>query len=156
MTFRAGGRPEKWPVSKRVQEHGGQTLRDKGLLQNSFTFAFDRESFTIGSPDIRVRAHQEGMTIVPKNAKSLAIPIDAPADMRPRDYLLSLGEKNFFIQKKGDGTGIIFQKLPGGKIKPLYALRKSVTMPKRTIVQMLPEDWEYLRKCLLRHIMGEK
>jgi len=155
-TFRQGGRPEKWPKSKRAEEHGGQTLRDKGLLQNSFTFASDRSSFTMGSPDIRARIHQEGGTIVPKNAKALAIPINAPEGERPRDFLRRLGEKNFFVKREGDGTGIIFQKLPGGGLSPLYALRKSVTMPKRTILQMLPEDWDYLRRCLLRHILGEK
>jgi phage gpG-like protein len=157
MTFRAGGRPEKWPVSKRVQEHGGQTLRDKGILQNSFTFAFDASSFTMGTADPRAIAHQTGMTIVPKAAKSLAIPINAPEGIRPRDFLASLGEKNFFVKKgKGGDGGIIFQKLPGGGLSPLYALRKSVILPKREILHMLPEDWVYLGKCLIRHIIGEK
>jgi len=155
-TFRQGGRPDKWPKSKRAEEHGGQTLLDKGLLRNSFTFKHDANSFTMGSPDIRARIHQEGGTIVPRNAKALAIPINAPEGIRPRDFLRSLGEKNFFVKKGKDGNGIIFQKLPGGGLSPLYALRKSVTMPKRTILQMLPEDWDYLRKCLLCHILGEK
>jgi hypothetical protein len=110
----------------------------------------------MGTPDIRARIHQEGGTIVPRNAKALAIPINAPEGERPRDFLRKLGEKNFFVQRKGDGTGIIFQKLPGGQLSPLYVLRKSVTMRKRKFIQMLPENWDYLKSCIIRHILEGK
>lgn len=156
-TFRAGGRPEKWPPSKRAEsEGGGRTLMKDGHLSTSITFKHDNSSFTMGTADKRARVHQEGLTIVPKHAKALAIPINAPENVRPREFLKGLVKGSWFVKKgKGEGTGIIFQKV-GGELIPLYALRKSVKMPKREFLKMLPENWDYLKTCLTRHILGEK
>lgn len=41
QNFEEGGRPNKWPQSKRAASKGGQTLRDTDRLYNSITSAFD-------------------------------------------------------------------------------------------------------------------
>lgn len=67
---------------------------------------------------------EEGGIIRPKKAKYLAIPIgeaktkSGVARGRPRDFA------NTFIRK-----GIIFQKYGKNSIRPLFLLRKSVTIP---------------------------
>jgi phage gpG-like protein len=44
------GRPEKWPVSKRVQKHGGQTLTDTAALRHSLlTPQIGERSIMLGS-----------------------------------------------------------------------------------------------------------
>ena len=43
-----GGRPNRWPESIRVKKTGGQTLRDKGHLQNSMTHLVEGKSVAAG------------------------------------------------------------------------------------------------------------
>ena len=64
------------------------------------------------------RIHEFGGTIVPKVAQALTVPLPGVKG-RARDY------KNTFIAK-----GMIFQK-QGREIIPLFALKKSVTIPAR-------------------------
>lgn len=48
--FDEEGRPERWPVSKRVQKHGGQTLTDTAALRHSLlTPQIADRSITLGS-----------------------------------------------------------------------------------------------------------
>lgn len=62
----------KWKPSRRAQTKGGQTLRDKGRLFSSFTFAATSSQAEWGTNLIYAGIHHFGGTIKPKNAKSLA------------------------------------------------------------------------------------
>lgn len=58
--FKEGGRPTKWPPSKRAQRQGGQTLRDKGRLLDSITYEAAEDSLRIGTNVKYARIHQFG------------------------------------------------------------------------------------------------
>lgn len=61
-----------WKVSRRAQEQGGQTLRDKGILANSFTHqAISSDGLIYGTNDWKGEVHQKGWVIVPKKARAL-------------------------------------------------------------------------------------
>lgn len=71
--------------------------------------------------------HERGATIRPRRSKYLTIPLPAaltsagvPKQASARDW------PNTFVRK-----AIIFQKLAGGQIQPLYVLKKQVRIPPR-------------------------
>ena len=61
-----------WPASLRAQEDGGKTLYDSGQLAASQTHVATQDTAEIGSNLIYAGVHQEGKTIVPKNADKLS------------------------------------------------------------------------------------
>lgn len=61
-----------WKVSRRAQEQGGQTLRDKGILANSFTFEpISSDGLIYGTNVWYGEVHQKGWVIEPKKARAL-------------------------------------------------------------------------------------
>lgn len=59
--FAEGGRPEKWPPSRRALKEGGQTLRDTGALEHSVLQPqVDSQSVTFGSNLPYAAIHQFG------------------------------------------------------------------------------------------------
>jgi hypothetical protein len=86
---------------------------------------------TIGSKLPYARIQEYGGTIVPKNGKYLAIPLDAALNqqgipLRPGPRFWT----NTFVAKSKAGNLLIFQKRGAGII-PLYVLKTSVTLPAR-------------------------
>jgi len=105
---------------KTEKEGNRRTLVNSGNLLNSIQARVEQNSINIGSNLAYARIHQEGGTIVPKKAKFLAIPLTKAARaLNPRDF------ENTFVR-----NGIIFMN-QDGKAVALYALKKSVTIPKR-------------------------
>jgi len=102
----------------------GTTLFNRGRLYRSIKSRAQGGAVVIsagGNEAPYARIHHEGGIIRPKNAKYLAIPITAMARLyKPRDY-----PGNTFIAK-----GVIFLN-EGGRITPLYALKKQVVIPAR-------------------------
>ena len=72
--FEDAGRPTKWPLSRRVKEHGGQTLSDTGRLRNSMTSKAGADQVTIGTNVIYAAIHHFGGKIRPKTKRGLMIP----------------------------------------------------------------------------------
>lgn len=72
------------------------------------------------------RVHEYGMTIYPKNAKALAIPLPAAGDTRPVDW----GDELFIPH----GTHLLARKTTDG-FEPLFVLMKSVDIPERSFVR---------------------
>jgi phage gpG-like protein len=61
-----------WAVSARAMGQGGQTLRDKGILANSFTWQGNgADSLVYGTNVFYAEVHQNGMRITPKRKKAL-------------------------------------------------------------------------------------
>lgn len=62
LRFRSGESPEgvPWIPSRRVIEHGGKTLRLKGLLRNSITYQAKRDRVEVGPQKEYARIHQFG------------------------------------------------------------------------------------------------
>ena len=59
-TFAAGGRPKKWPISKRAREEGGKTLIDSAILKNSITYKPGKDYLKLGTNKIYGLIHQLG------------------------------------------------------------------------------------------------
>lgn len=56
--FDEGGRPDKWPESKRVQKKGGQTLVDTAVMKNSTNWQMNGKSgVTVGLSDEKAAWH---------------------------------------------------------------------------------------------------
>jgi phage gpG-like protein len=77
MRFRKGEAPDgsSWKKSRRVLEHGGQTLRDKGILRNSFSYVATNSSVTVGTNVIYAAIHHFGGVIKAKTAGGLVFPV---------------------------------------------------------------------------------
>ena len=58
--FDAGGRPDTWPKSHRVEEDGGQTLIDKAILKNSLNVRAGKDFAAVGTADKRAGVHHFG------------------------------------------------------------------------------------------------
>jgi len=75
QNIEAGGRPDQWPESIRVQRNGGQTLRNSGALYNSIVYDVpDNQSVIVGPGGISekyARIQNEGGTITAKNVPYL-------------------------------------------------------------------------------------
>ena len=100
-------------------------------------YILPQRSASGGDPLVYARIHEgwpdgrNATTIHPRNAKYLAIPLDAaktPAGVargRPRDFV------NTFVRKSKAGNLVIFQKTGNGGIQPLFVLKTAVTIPAR-------------------------
>jgi len=74
------------------------------------------------------RIHEKGGNITPKRAKKLTIPLPGVQGFA-RDF------NNTFIQKSKKGNLLIFQKLTGQDIRPLFALVDRVRIPRRPYLE---------------------
>ena len=82
------------------------------------------------------RAYHD-VTIRPRMAKALTIPVHADAYGRRVADLKAEGRAIF----RPKGTRLLVEELPGGKMRPLYALVKSVTLPQDP--GLMPSDSDY-------------
>lgn len=113
---------------------GGTTLYQRGQLSRSIKYRTEGDSVIIsaGGQDVPyARIQHEGGIIKPKNAKYLAIPITAKARL---SYARNYDGETFIA------NGMIFEKDEGGKIHPIYALKKQVIIPPRPYMELLPDD----------------
>lgn len=62
---------KKWKASYRVEQKGGNTLRDTSRLRNSLTVRARPDKVEVGTNDKRARIHQYGGIIRAKKAKAL-------------------------------------------------------------------------------------
>lgn len=72
------------------------------------------------------RVHEFGMTIRPKNKKALAVPLEAAKGRRPADVPGLFRPKGKNVLVVADGKG---------RIKPMFVLLKSVTIPERSFLR---------------------
>jgi len=100
-----------------------------GRLRHSITYRVLGRVLQVGTNLVYAAILHFGGTIRPKRAKALTIPIAPEArGMRARDF-----ENTFVLRRPDDeaGEGLIMQSLAGGGVKPLFALRTSVTIKPR-------------------------
>ncbi len=141
-TFREQGRPVKWTqlapftVASRSAEgtmKGSPILQRYGTLRQSIgteVLEIGQNYMMYGTKQVKAAMLQFGGTIRPKHGKYLALPFPRVSG-RPRDY------ENTFVPK---GKRVIFQNLGGGKIRPLFLLKSSVTIPPRPYLVFQEED----------------
>lgn len=120
-------------------------IRTKGKLQNELAVSFALTGIAA--------VHEKGATITPKQAKYLTIPLPAALNKRGMPLRKSArGWKNTFILKSKKGNLLIMQKRAGGKLVPLYVLKKKVVIPKRLAFE---EAFEAGKDFLADHIAKE-
>lgn len=126
---------------------GRPGLNSQGGARNALTFAisgntFDDLAVSIGWPRKYwwLSIHETGGDIKAKNRKFLAIPFPGTigatksrareSGLRPQDFDR---KKTFIARGKNTKAGnlIIFEKLAGGKVRPIFILTPRVTMPAR-------------------------
>jgi len=110
----------------------GKWTTRTGNLARSFTIQFKKGGLdgNYGSDLKRAGVIERGGTIRPTRSKFLAIPlphlkVGVGAAPGPRDF----GDL-FFITSKA-GNLLLVQPVSGGGIKPMFVLKRQVTMPKR-------------------------
>lgn len=115
------------------------------LSRNIFHKVWETRNKTIGSLFVDLnkvpyaRIHEKGGTIVPRRAKALTIPFPGVKGFA-RDFQFT------FIAK-----GIIFQKIGLTEIKPLFILKRRVTIPRRAYLEpAIRKHQEKLRLELIK------
>jgi hypothetical protein len=115
----------------------GQSLHVRtGKMRNTVTYKMDGNFMVIvGSNAPQGAIHEFGGVILPRRAKYLAIPMNAQAEgksprafpdlfpIRSKDGRLFLARRPMFIARRKANTG--------GAVVFMYALKRSVTMPRR-------------------------
>lgn len=106
--------------------------------------------------------HETGGIVKPRNSKYLAIPLPAALTAagvlkkRPRDY------SDTFVRKSKGGNLMIFQKVgQRGKIRALFVLKKSVTIPARKYMTITAEAMrdkviDIIDRSVKRQLEGSK
>lgn len=80
----------------------------------------------------RLTVHETGVTIRARNVKYLTLPMIQALDSRGLPRRASARDwPNTFVAQSKRGNLIIFQKQTGGRIIPLYMLKREVKIPKR-------------------------
>ena len=141
LNFQLGGRPQRWPVSRRAMESGGKTLIDRALLLNSVQRSHNENSAFVFSRDKRAAIHEFGGTIVPRKAKALTIPISPLARGKTARYFSRT--ETFLLKREGKRALIMLKR--DGKVLPLYVLLDSVQIPARPFIRPPQRDideWE--------------
>lgn len=107
----------------RVRSGGGRSR---------ITHLVDGDSFTVGSPDAYMRAHETGATIVARRARLLTIPLPAAKTAAgvARFSARQAPYAETFWRESKRGNLILFGK-QGDRIVPLFLGRTSVRLPRR-------------------------
>lgn len=142
--------------SGRLARRSGRTLRE---IRRSVRVTGSGNAIEgrIGGP-FYLSVHEGGAVIRVRRAQFLTIPLPAALDSRgvpkrrrARDW------PNTFVQKSKRGNLIIFQRRPGGRLVPLYLLKKQVRIPRRlglgaTLRVAAPVALERIADALVRRI----
>ena len=147
--FDAGGRPDPWPRSDWTPK-GAKTQHYTGRLQRSVTYRASRERLEIGT-NLRSAAQRHfGGDLVPKVAKTLAVPCSGvpPTRRRPKSWpdLVFIPSKT-----KGDTVGVLASKprRKGGKFVARFVLKKKVHQEARPFLMFQDEDMAYVSRRLV-------
>lgn len=144
----------------------GAGIGAEGTLHSSWAHAVTQEkganlSGFVGTWAKHARLQEKGGTITPKNAKALTIPFYEKTKGRnypPAKDLWAQG-LTFIMSKSGGKAGLIALKAKGaqgGKPKPIYALRKQVTIPATPYIAPVMLQFRYSIQKLIGDKIVEK
>lgn len=129
------------PSRQRLGRRSGRGLRS---IKDSIQVRSGRDNLYGQISTGRLTVHETGAVITAKRAKYLALPmIDALNSRGEPIYSSPRHWRNTFVARSKRGNLIIFQRLVGGKVVPLYMLKRKVRMPARlglgqTFERMVP------------------
>ena len=157
LRFRAHG--PGWAEVRR----GGSPLIDTGLLRNSNDWRVESDTLFIGNTRPQARLQNRGGTVVPKNARFLALPLSPPLSgteartKKPRDFagafVLMHGPSGPGLYRK---TGQYRGKVKG--VERLFAFVKKVTIKKRPFLYWgaaLAEVKDRMKRRLMGKPLGD-
>lgn len=146
--FREGGRPKRWKKSGGAKKFNRKTLIQSGELMRDINFHATRSKVTVGtSKKYAPLQHFGEPNLTPKTAQFLTVPIGL-TQFEIRQGITAREFDNTFI-----ANYIIFQKI-GKKIRPLFKLEKSVSIPARKFLVVQTVDRETTMVILDKWIMG--
>ena len=132
QNFLAGGRPEKWPRSKRADrdagygEESGQTLIDTTRLMNSITSEGDKTSVRVGTNVEYAAAHNFG--------------IDEQITQQVREHVRRITQA---FGKPIDMTAV--------KVKS-HSRKVHMKLPQREFMMIQDEDWDDVHDMITTHL----
>lgn len=144
----SGISPANSPLTRNVKQ-GSKTLRDTGGLISSIAGKSGRTTAEAGTNKVYARILQEGGTITPKRAKSLAI----PASARTRTLMRQFGSTpaSCIRGMKGggytvwtQGKAVMARKGKRGRPFVLFILRRSVKIPARPFLYIDARDEHFI------------
>ncbi|MCF7952391.1 MAG: phage virion morphogenesis protein [Spirochaetaceae bacterium] len=152
--------PPNAPLTRAVKQ-GSKTLRDTGGLLASFAGRSDRTSAQVGTNKKQARILQEGGTITPKKAKSLAIPASARTrtmmrryGARPRSCITGMKGAGYSVWTQG--SVIMARKGKKGRPFVLFILKKSVKIPARPFLYIDKQDEAIILEMIRRELGYER
>jgi phage virion morphogenesis protein len=134
--FERGGRPVRWPMSRRAEEESGQTLQKTGRLAGSLVPKATANEAIVGTNVKYAAVHQFGA----KKGSFGTIAVSV------KDYVRKINQA-FGKQLKGTMAVKVRahtrnQKLPWGNI------------PARPFMMIQDEDWDEIKASLADYIAG--
>lgn len=142
--FRSGGRPKRWPASKRasrkVRGKRGRTLRRTGRLMNSISYSQQGEKVIIGSNLIYAGTMHHGA----KKAAFGTVVARIPAHRR------KISSRNRKSGRKKTASGVAFVKAHTRKIEVPWG-----DIPARPFMVLQTEDIRRMEKVMADHIVPQ-
>lgn len=159
-----GIKPANAPLTTAVKQNS-KTLRDRGQLLASITSRSDESSGVVGTNHIGAKLNHFGGTIRAKK-KWLWIPASSWTRAQQRRYGFSPGEVmsglrkdgyGVWIQSKTGASGVVFAKKKGkrSKLRLVFILKKSVTIPARPFLFVDDLDRQVIRSIVNSSVVGD-
>lgn len=159
-----GIKPAQAALTTAVKQNS-KTLRDRGQLITSITSRSDENSGVVGTNHIGARINHFGGIIRAKK-KWLWIPASSWTRAQQRRYGFSPGEVmaglrkdgyGVWIQSKTGASGVVFAKKKGKrtKLRLVFILKKSVTIPARPFLFVDDLDRQVIRSILSTEAVGD-
>lgn len=146
QTFRVGGRPQRWPGTRR----GGELQRDTGRLLNSIEWERTGRTLKVGTNLRYAQQRHEGGTIK-AGPKLLAVPLEAGSRRRPRHFKLRF----LPLKRPGNAVGLLVDTSKRNQGRARFVLMRQVTQPARPFLLFQAEDIAWTEREMVRHVTGE-
>ena len=150
--------PPNAPLTVAVKR-GSKTLRDSGRLYSSITYDVDSHGVKVGT-NVRYAAIQQFGGTIRAKGKSLAIPASAYTRtlMRkhgasPKEAIDSLKKSGWKIWTSKSGGAILGKKGKRGKVRVLFILRRSVTIPARPFLKIESDEKSTVLYHLTKYLL---
>jgi phage gpG-like protein len=152
--FDVGGRPTRWK-----QKTSGERshLQRSGRLQRSVRYQVLANGIKWGTRQRHAALHHFGGTIRPKRAKYLSIPIgdDRRLAVGAGAFFRRYPDRVFSVFKDGARGTVFIKDSPDSEdAKPIFVLRRKVTLPARPFLLLQDEDHARIVDMFESHLAG--
>lgn len=131
--FVAGGRPDKWQISKRVQKKGGKTLIKSSELMGSVHYVAHMNGVDVGTNIVYAAAQHFGMN------KSMMVKV--------KEHMRKVSSRDVFRGKKKIASGV-------GHVTDHDRMQK-MNLPARPFLMIQEEDWPVIKEQAEHYLLKE-